>query len=197
MNNCYKAKVRCCPPGEEGPRGIPGPEGKMGRRGPKGDPGIGAPGPQGIQGLTGEQGPVGPPGPQGIPGVQGTPGQIGPEGPQGPQGNPGIGINYIGDIATYSDLPATATQGDAYYVMDEGLMYIYGAQGFPPQGGGVPFRGPQGLQGEQGLIGPEGPQGATGTQTVFTLDGTDYVIAISPTQPAPILGKTIIWLRPL
>lgn len=36
-----------------------------------------------------------------------------------------------------------------------------------------------------------------GTGGIKAVDGTPVVIAISDTQPAPISGKTIIWLRPL
>lgn len=190
------------PQGPQGPQGIQGPKGDMGPQGPKGDAGATGPqgvqGPQGVPGTQGPAGATGPQGPRGFQGEQGIQGEVGPQGPQGltgprgevgPQGpkgdkgdkgDPGIGLNYISQVATYADLPMTASQGDAYQVLADGLFYIWGITGFPAQGSGAQLQGPkgdtgaqgpkgdtgatgpQGEQGIQGLTGPQGPKGDTG-----------------------------------
>lgn len=158
----------------EGVPGPQGPQGPQGIQGPKGDMG-----PQGPKGATGATGPQGAQGPQGVPGIQGPAGATGPQGPKGDKGDkgdtgakgdPGVGLNYISQVATYADLPMTASQGDAYQVLADGLFYIWGETGFPTQGNGVQLQGPkgdtgaQGPQGETGPEGPQGPQGLTGQQ---------------------------------
>ncbi|MCL2531593.1 MAG: collagen-like protein [Oscillospiraceae bacterium] len=164
-------------PGPRGEQGETGLQGIQGLQGPQGQPGDVGPqgiqgqaGPQGAQGYTGEQGPIGPQGPQG---------GIGATGPQGEQGQPGIGITYRGAVDTRSELPDSAQQGDAFFNNADGLLYIWGDDGFPADGDGVPFRGEQGdqgIQGErgeqgdtgpqgvQGMVGPIGPQGEPGAQ---------------------------------
>lgn len=119
---------------------------------------VGAEGPQGVQG------PEGPAGPQGEQGIAGPEGPVGPEGPQGPEGPVGAGLEVLGTVPTYADLPATSTAGDAYLVDADGLLYISDGTGFPPDGQGAEFRGPQGPVGPEGPQGLQGPQGETGTQ---------------------------------
>ena len=165
--------------GPQGPQGIQGPPGETGATGPTGPQGAtGAQGIQGPQGNAGADGATGPQGPKGDTGAQGPQGYTGPAGPKGdtgsegpqgiqgqagPQGDPGPGINFIDTVLTYSDLPANGvSQGDAYQVVDDELLYIYGVSGFPAQGHGAQFQGPQGIQGEQGPAGVAGATGATG-----------------------------------
>lgn len=162
------------PVGPEGPKGDKGDQGDVGPEGPpgpKGDTGLtgstGAQGPRGETGETGPKGDVGPqgnPGPQGEQGIQGDVGNTGPQGEQGPQGTPGIGIVYQDEVDTYSDLPATANIGDAWFNRDDGMLYIWGDSGFPPEGDGIPFQGVEGPQGPQGVQGEQGIQGVPGTQ---------------------------------
>ncbi|UCZ58636.1 hypothetical protein [Mycolicibacterium phocaicum] len=103
---------------------------------PKGD--TGAKGDQGIQGIQGEQG------------------------IQGPQGEPGVSLDIEGSVATYADLASlTPTDGQAWIVTADGKLYFYDG-GFPADGAGVPFRGPQGIQGIQGVQGEQGEQGIPG-----------------------------------
>ncbi len=64
-NPCHKCVI--CPPGPQGPQGLPGP--------------AGAQGPAGVAGPAGAQGVAGPAGPQGV---------AGPAGPQGPAGTNGL-----------------------------------------------------------------------------------------------------------
>lgn len=124
-------------------------------------------GPQGPAGNDGPQGPTGPEGPAGPIGPQGPAGETGPQGPQGPsgaKGEDGQGIAIAGSVATYSDLPTTATAGDGYLVQADGLLYIWDGTRFPADGDGVAFQGPQGPQGPAGDTGPAGAKGDPGTQ---------------------------------
>ena len=126
---------------------TPGPKGDPGPQGPKGEPGN--VGPKGDIGETGGAGPQG------------------PKGDQGEAGAPGIGIAYKDGVALYADLPADVAQGDAYFVHEDGLLYICGVGGFPASGQGVAFEGPQGAagaMGPQGAVGPQGPKGEPGPQ---------------------------------
>jgi hypothetical protein len=111
-----------------------------------------------LSGVIGNtRGPEGPQGPTGATGATGL------QGPPGPQGDPGAGITYRDSVPTYQDLPSNGlTVGDAYFVDEDGLLYIYGEHGFPPEGDGANIRGPQGPEGPQGDIGPEGPEGSGG-----------------------------------
>lgn len=168
-------------PGPKGPQGDTGPTGATGATGPKGD--------------TGDTGPTG------------ATGQKGDTGDMGPQGPPGITPNGLVD--TYVDLPSGANEGDAYVVDADGLMYVYAA-GWPADGEGYPFRGPQGIQGatgpkgdtgdtgpqgeqgpkgdkgDQGDQGPEGPQGIQGTPGVsMDIEGTVSTYADLPASPTP------------
>ena len=158
--------------GNTGPQGLKGDTGNTGPEGPKGNTGdTGAQGPKGDTGDVGPQGPKGDTGDVGPQGPKGDTGDTGPEGPKGDtgeQGAPGIGIVFKDTVDVYANLPAQAEIGDAYLVLADGLLYIYGDSGFPAEGDGVPYKGPQGdagpqgPQGETGDTGPQGPKGNTG-----------------------------------
>lgn len=109
-------------------------------------------GPVGATGATGAQGPTGPTGPTGA---------QGPVGAQGIQGTAGVSLDINGTVSTYADLPA-GSPGDAYVVAADGLLYFRDATGYPANGNGVPFVGPQGPVGAQGIQGVAGADGATG-----------------------------------
>lgn len=148
------------PQGEPGPQGEAGPAGADGAVGPKGD--------QGFQGEVGPVGPVGPAGPKGDAGVAGPQGEPGPKGDQGDQGIPGLGIRFIGRVATVGDLPATAVQGDMYIVDATGDAWVWSDTVSAFENAG-PIVGPTGAQGEAGptgATGPEGPQGEAGPTAV-------------------------------
>lgn len=164
--------------------------------------------PKGQDGQDGEQGPQGVPGADGKDGEQGpqgVPGKNGRDGDQGPQGEPGIGIKYKDDVETYAQLPTAGNVvGDAYYVNEDGLLYIYGETGFPDNGDGIQYRGPQGPQGvpgvdgkdgEQGLQGIPGAPGTAATITVGTVTtgaaGTDVIITNSGTATAAKINFTV------
>lgn len=130
----------------------------------EGYPFRGPQGIQGIQGATGATGATGAQGEQGIQGIQGEQGVQGVKGDQGEQGDAGVSLDIEGHVATYADLAAlTPAYGQAWIVDADGLLYFYDS-GFPADGEGVPFRGPQGIQGEQGVQGVKGDQGIQGEQ---------------------------------
>ena len=173
------------PQGEQGLQGIPG---RNGEQGIPGKDGI-----NGKDGKDGEQGPPGVPGADGKDGEQGPqgiPGKDGRDGDQGPQGEPGIGIKYKDDVETYAQLPTAGNiVGDAYYVNEDGLLYIYGETGFPDNGDGIQYRGPQGPQGVPGVDGKDGEQGLQG---IPGAPGTAATIAVGTvTTGAAVSSATV------
>ncbi len=127
-------------------------------------------GPQGIQGLQGVDGPAGPAGADGVQGVQGEQGLAGAEGPQGQQGiqgAAGLGITFKGQVATETELPAGAAQGDAYIVQADDSFRVWDATSSSWVNGGS-IQGPQGIEGPQG---PQGLQGEVGPQGIQGIDG--------------------------
>ena len=107
-------------------------------KGPPGDPGA--------DGAQGPAGPQGPQGPKGDDGADGAPGPAGPQGPQGPKGDdgaPGSGLLLKGVLSSPSDLPASASSGDAYLVGT--FLYVFNGSSWAA---GDDLRGPAGPQGE-------------------------------------------------
>lgn len=65
---------------------------------------------------------------------------------QGPKGDVGAGVTLSGSVPTYADLgPGPWDLGAAFVVNADGLLYIYGAGGWPADGDGAAFRGERGL----------------------------------------------------
>ena len=146
------------PKGDQGNAGNPGTDGAEGAQGPEGR--------QGVDGIEGPQGP------KGDEGTKGFPGNIGPEGPQGeegPPGLPGLGINLLGSVPTWADLPATGNVvGDAWITDDIGDLWSWGDDSvWHDLGHIVGPEGPKGdpgIQGERGAEGIDGEDGAQGIQ---------------------------------
>lgn len=122
-------------------------------RGPQGPQGESIVGPQGEPGPKGES-IVGPQGPQGIPGPQGE-SIVGPEGPRGPQGIPGIqgetgsGLEILDSFNSESQLPATGSSGDAYFVGEDLYLWSPSANAWVNKG---PIAGGGGIT---GLMSPD------------------------------------------
>ena len=113
--------------------------------GPQGN--AGAAGSQGIQGNTGTAGATGPAGTAGAQGIQGI------------QGAAGLGINFLGQVATTGDLPTGSnTQGDAYIVQADDSLHVWDGTSAWVSGGSI--QGPQGIQGVQGTAGADGAGGS-------------------------------------
>lgn len=167
--------------GPKGDTGNTGPAGPSGSQGP-----VGPVGPQGVQGVQGPVGPIGPAGPRGPQGEKGPQGNVGP---QGPQGEPGAGLNVKGTVASESDLPNNAEQGDWYNVGTEApyVLYLYTDGAWKSQGtlqgptgavftpevdeagfiswtnnGGLPNPASVSIKGPKGDKGAKGDTGATG-----------------------------------
>ncbi len=91
----------------------------------------------------------------------GSDGSTGIQGVQGIQGAAGLGINFLGQVATISDLsPSSNTQGDAYIVQADDSLHVWDGSSAWVSGGSI--QGPQGIQGAQGNVGSTGATGATG-----------------------------------
>lgn len=72
--------------------------------------------------------------------VKGDKGDPGEQGEQGIPGATGNSLEAKGSVQSYSDLAnisPSPQMGDAWVVNDDGLIYIYGENGFPPQGEGI------------------------------------------------------------
>lgn len=118
--------------------------------------------------------------PKGDRGEQGIQGVQGEQGIQGEKGDAGVSLDIEGSVATYDDLAALSPQfGQAWIVQADGLLYFYD-NGFPAQGEGVPFRGPQGIQGIQGVQGIQGEQGIQGPPGTTDFNELDNVPATFP-----------------
>ena len=133
----------------------------------------------GGPGVSGPPGPQGEPGPAGPPGADSTvPGPAGPQGIPGEVGQPGVSLDIEGTVPTYADLPANPTEGSAYVVAADGLLYFFDGTAFPADGAGVPFQGPQGIQGIQGVPGASvtGPAGPAGPSAVSADAGNASVL---------------------
>lgn len=111
-----------------------------------------------------------------------------------------------GSVPTSADLPATATQGDAYIVQEDDSLWIYdgtawtsggsiqgpqgvqgptGAQGIQGVPGDTGPQGAQGVKGDQGIQGEVGPKGDTGAQGIQGPQGVQGETGpIGPTGPA-------------
>ena len=155
------------PAGSIGPQGVSGQVGERGLPGERGEQGI-----QGIQGVAGERG------------ERGERGEKGDKGDTGERGVAGVSLDIQGSVATYANLPTDAVAGDAWIVLADGKLYYRDATGFPADGSGVPFQGPQGIPGvagergpagAAGEVGPAGSQGVAGVQGVAGADGQGFV----------------------
>lgn len=128
-------------------------------------------GPQGDPGLPGQDGVPGQDGAPGASGEKGDTGERGPEGPEGPAGPPGLSLEVSGTLGSHADLPANPKPGTAYII--GGLLYIADATGWPSDGDGVPFQGPEGPRGPAGDKGEKGDPGADGADGAAGADGAD------------------------
>ena len=121
--------------GKQGPQGVQGIQGVQGQRGEKGD--------------TGERGPQGVQGPQGIQGLQGERGLTGPQGSPGLQGETGSGLEIRDTFDSESQLPATGSSGDAYFVGEDLYLWSPSASAWVNKG---PIAGGGGIT---GLMSPD------------------------------------------
>lgn len=88
-------------------------------------------------------------------GPQGIQGPVGPQGPIGP------GIVVRGNVASSTNLPASANVNDLYITNDTGHGWVWDGTKWIDTG---PIRGPQGVDGTNGAPGPQGIQGPAGPQ---------------------------------
>ena len=141
------------------PQGEQGIQGEVGPMGPEGP--MGPAGPQGadstVVGPKGDQGLQGPAGSQGLQGEAGPEGPAGPKGDKGDAGADGTSVVIQGTVATEADLPATATQGDAYIIGTD--LWVWNLETWTNVG---PIKGPKGDVGPAGPEGPPGPKGDKG-----------------------------------
>jgi hypothetical protein len=100
---------------------------------------------------TGSVGPAGPPGP------------IGPAGPAGIDGKDGSSMTYVGTVMRVEDLPATAAQGDVFWVETPSptTAFVWNAETAAFVAAGR-VQGDNGNDGQPGAVGPAGPAGADG-----------------------------------
>ena len=171
---------------------IPGGNGPPGVQGPPGPPGVSnVPGPTGPAGPVGATGPAGPTGATGPAGSGSTvPGPTGPQGIPGEVGQPGVSLDIEGTVPTYADLPANPTEGSAYVVAADGLLYFFDGTAFPADGSGVPFQGPQGVPGLQGVAGPAGPSAVSADAGNTSVLGSDNLIYTPAVEAALVAAPT-------
>ena len=106
-----------------------------------------------------------------VPKLEGSAGTSGTDGTSGTNGQPGVGINFMGEVATQSLLPLDATQGDAYIVQDyPDALFIWNGSAWV-DGGSI--QGPQGNAGTNGTSGTNGSDGTSGTNGTSGSNGTN------------------------
>ena len=106
-------------------------------------------------------------------GAAGADGSDGIQGIQGIQGAAGLGIQFLGQVATTGDLPTGSnTQGDAYIVQADDSLHVWDGTSTWVSGGSI--QGPQGIQGSQGNVGAAGSDGVAGSAGT---DGAAGVVA--------------------
>ena len=126
--------------------------------------------------------------------AQGDQGIQGAQGVQGPSGN---SFTVLGSYADLTAFNAGAggepgTLGDAYILLSDGSLMVYGAEGWFDSGD---LQGPQGIQGEQG---PKGDTGATGAAGGFGSYGSWYdtqtqiVTTVSTGEPVKVRQQDIV-----
>jgi hypothetical protein len=79
-------------------------------------------GPIGIPGHKGDKGDRGE---KGVQGIQGEQGEQGDQGDQGVIGNPGLGVNYKGQVAVPEDLPSNPQPNDGWQSLDTMHLWIW------------------------------------------------------------------------
>ena len=93
----------------------------------------------------------------------------GPKGDRGERGEAGAGLRITDTVATYENLPTTleyADSGAAYFVREDGKLYIWNGYEFPPKNQGSQFQGPAGPAGQNGQNGQNGEDGFSPEATV-------------------------------
>lgn len=111
-------------------------------------------------------------------------------------GPPGRGLNLLGEKATIGDLPAGATEGDAWLVDND--LHVWGGGRWVNAG---PIRGPQGIEGGRGPQGERGEKGAPGDKGDPGETGLQGIpgpanhltigeVTTGPTPSASITGET-------
>lgn len=134
------------------------------------------------------KGPQGDDGPEGDPGVSVTDAEINGSGDLiitlstggeinagRAQGLPGGGIDFESSVPTIGDLPATAPYGEARFVVADGHLYVFEADGGGEGVDGWTDVGP--IRGEVGDTGPSGADGADGVSvTGAAINGAGHLI---------------------
>jgi hypothetical protein len=146
---------------------------------------------QGPQGTKGDPGADGVDGKDGLDGKDGRDGIDGPQGIQGVPGKDGAGIEILDHLDTQSDLPTTASAGDAYLVGADNELFIWLTDA-------TSFTNVGKIAGEDGVDGKDG----------IGIASTDvtYQLSLDPTTPptgvwsstVPILAQgQYLWTRVL
>jgi hypothetical protein len=109
----------------------------------------------------------------GAQGVTGPTGSVGQPGSIGPTGAQATAVKMLGTVAAISNLPASGTAQDGYYVTATATVHVWTGSAWADSG---PIQGPTGPQGGPGdtgargldstVQGPIGPTGPTGSQGV-------------------------------
>ena len=131
-------------------------------------------------------------------GAAGADGSDGIQGIQGIQGAAGLGIQFLGQVATTGDLPTGSnTQGDAYIVQADDSLHVWDGTSTWVSGGSI--QGPQGIQGSQGNVGAAGSDGVAGSAGTDGADGADapgYTgVHMQESEPLPLTFDEV-WLKP-
>jgi hypothetical protein len=114
---------------------------------------------------------------------------------QGLPGPAGAGLKIDGSVDTYSELPhhlVPEDAGVAYFVQEDGLLYVWSGTKWPEEGEGAQFQGPRGVQGVQGEQGDPGEPGPANTLSIGEVHtGSTAAATITGDSPNQVLNLTL------
>jgi hypothetical protein len=153
----------------------------------------GATGATGLTGSTGIFGATGDAGTTGATGVTGATGEtgatgVGSTGATGLTGATGTGVQILGSVPSFVNLPGNPSIGSIYIVTDEGGVG-YAWNGFSWSNIGF-LSGPTGATGASGVSGGNGATGATGPAGATGIPGTAAAVGATGATGAGVTGAT-------
>lgn len=154
---------------------------------------TGVTGSTGISGATGEVGTTGATGVTGATGLTGSTG-VGSTGATGLTGATGTGVQILGSVPSFVNLPGNPSIGNIYIVTNEGgVGYAWNGFSWSNIGfisGPTGATGAAGVAGSNGATGSTGPEGATGAPGPAATQGATGSTGVTGATGASVTGST-------
>jgi len=154
---------------------------------------TGVTGSTGISGATGDAGTTGATGVTGATGLTGSTG-VGSTGATGLTGATGTGVQILGSVPSFVNLPGNPSIGNIYIVTNEGgVGYAWNGFSWSNIGfisGPTGATGAAGVAGSNGATGSTGPEGATGAPGPAATQGATGSTGVTGATGASVTGST-------